>query len=141
MEDRKGRMVSGASVCPMNMLAATFRDSAPLAPINRVITLANARTSKLHDPQVVENGEKSGNENDCGQNLKGEGRHCIARRTELAKNKRGAEPGKSKQLGDFLSNPSEGRLAGRSFQHQQGEHKLKAQSPDDGFDPYLFAIG
>ena len=31
-------MVSGASVCPMKMLAATFSDSAPLAPITRFIT-------------------------------------------------------------------------------------------------------
>ena len=31
---RNGRMVSGASVWPMKMLAATFSDSAPLAPIS-----------------------------------------------------------------------------------------------------------
>ena len=37
---RNGRMVSGASVCPMKMLAATLSDSAPLAPITRVITMA-----------------------------------------------------------------------------------------------------
>ncbi len=37
---RNGRIVRGASVCPMKMLAATFRDSAPLAPITRVITQA-----------------------------------------------------------------------------------------------------
>ena len=40
----KGRMVSGASVCPMKMLAATFSDSAPLAPITFCITIANAFT-------------------------------------------------------------------------------------------------
>ena len=43
MDERKGRIVSGASVCPMKMLAATLSDSAPLAPIRRVITLAKAR--------------------------------------------------------------------------------------------------
>ena len=32
---RNGRIVSGASVCPMKMLAATLSDSAPLAPITR----------------------------------------------------------------------------------------------------------
>ena len=37
---RKGRMVSGASVCPMKMLAATLSDSAPLAPIKLVMTRA-----------------------------------------------------------------------------------------------------
>ena len=34
---RNGRIVSGASVWPMKMLAATFSDSAPLAPIRSVI--------------------------------------------------------------------------------------------------------
>ena len=37
---RKGRIVSGASVWPMKILAATFSDSAPLAPITRCITHA-----------------------------------------------------------------------------------------------------
>ena len=36
----EGRMVRGASVCPMKMLAATSRDSAPLTPIKRVISQA-----------------------------------------------------------------------------------------------------
>jgi hypothetical protein len=40
---RKGRMVSGASVCPMKMLAATLSDSAPLAPMIFVISHAAAR--------------------------------------------------------------------------------------------------
>ena len=42
---RNGRMVSGASVCPMKMLAATFTDSAPLARMKRRITNANSRTT------------------------------------------------------------------------------------------------
>jgi hypothetical protein len=41
---RKGRMVSGASVCPMKIEAATSRLSAPLAPSTRLITSANAWT-------------------------------------------------------------------------------------------------
>ena len=40
---KNGRIVSGASVCPMKMLAATLSDSAPLAPITIVITHAAAR--------------------------------------------------------------------------------------------------
>ncbi len=47
---RNGRMVSGASVCPMKMLAAISRDSAPLAPITRVITHANARMKTCITP-------------------------------------------------------------------------------------------
>ena len=40
---RNGRMVTGASVCPMKMLAATFSDSAPLAPMMRVMVQAAIR--------------------------------------------------------------------------------------------------
>ena len=43
-------MVSGASVCPMKMLAATFNDSAPLAPMMRVITHAAPRISTCITP-------------------------------------------------------------------------------------------
>ena len=46
-----GRIVSGASVCPMNTEAATFRLSAPLAPINVVITFAKARTMIAMTPR------------------------------------------------------------------------------------------
>ena len=38
---RNGRMVSGASVWPMKILAATFSDSAPLAFITRCMITAN----------------------------------------------------------------------------------------------------
>jgi len=41
---RNGRMVSGASVCPMKIEAATLRLSAPLAPITLLITMAKPRT-------------------------------------------------------------------------------------------------
>ena len=46
-----GRMVSGASVWPMNTEAATFRLSAPLAPISRVMTFAKARTMTVITPR------------------------------------------------------------------------------------------
>ena len=44
MPAMNGLMVSGASVWPMKMLAATFSDSAPLAPITFCITTAIAFT-------------------------------------------------------------------------------------------------
>ena len=44
-------MVSGASVCPMKMLAATFSDSAPLARITRCIIHANSRTTSCMMPK------------------------------------------------------------------------------------------
>ena len=51
MRGRKGRIVSGASVCPMKMLAATFNDSAPLARMKRRIITANTRTISCITPK------------------------------------------------------------------------------------------
>ena len=51
MRGRYGRIVSGASVWPMKMLAATFSDSAPLAPMTRFITTANSRTTSCMTPK------------------------------------------------------------------------------------------
>ena len=45
MRGRKGRIVSGASVCPMKIDAATLRLSAPLAPMILFIATANALTT------------------------------------------------------------------------------------------------
>ncbi len=51
MRGRNGRIVSGASVCPMKIDAATFRLSAPLAPITLFITIANAFTTSCITPR------------------------------------------------------------------------------------------
>ena len=48
---RNGRMVSGASVCPMKIEAATLRLSAPLAPMTRLMTMAKARTMTCMMPR------------------------------------------------------------------------------------------
>ena len=48
---RYGRMVSGASVCPMKMLAATLSASAPLAFITRCISTAKTRTTICMTPK------------------------------------------------------------------------------------------
>ena len=48
---RNGRIVRGASVCPMKMLAATLSDSAPLARITRCMTTAKARTTSCMIPK------------------------------------------------------------------------------------------
>ncbi len=48
---RKGRIVRGASVCPMKIEAATLRLSAPLAPRIRLITTAKARTISCITPR------------------------------------------------------------------------------------------
>ena len=49
--DRNGRIVSGASVCPMKIEAATSRLSAPLAFINLLITTAMPRTTSCMMPR------------------------------------------------------------------------------------------
>ncbi len=48
---KKGRIVCGASVCPIKMLAATFKDSAPLTPISRVINQAATRITTCITPK------------------------------------------------------------------------------------------
>jgi hypothetical protein len=48
---KNGRTVSGASVWPMKMLAATSSDSAPLAPMMRCITHAAARMKNCITPR------------------------------------------------------------------------------------------
>ncbi len=48
---RNGRIVSGASVCPMKMLAATLSVSAPLARMNRRMTTAKTRTTTCITPK------------------------------------------------------------------------------------------
>ncbi len=50
MVGRNGRMVSGASVCPMKIEAATEVDSAPDAPMKRDISLAKKRTTTCITP-------------------------------------------------------------------------------------------
>ena len=81
-------MVSGASVCPMKIDAATFRLSAPLAPMRRVITLATALHDHLHHPEVVEDREERGHEDDGGQDLEGEDEAERRRSAGLARHDR-----------------------------------------------------
>ena len=78
MRGRNGRMVSGASVWPMKMLAATFSDSAPLARMHRLITTANSRTIDLHHAEVIEHREQRGDEDDRRQNLEREDHRVLA---------------------------------------------------------------
>jgi hypothetical protein len=51
MRARKGRMVSGASVCPMRMLAATLTLSAPDTFRNRPMARAAAPTTHCITPR------------------------------------------------------------------------------------------
>ena len=69
---RYGRIVSGASVCPMKMLAATFSDSAPLALHHPVHHDREQPHDELHHAEVVEDGEQRGDEDDRRQHLERE---------------------------------------------------------------------
>jgi len=51
MPSMNGRIVNGASVCPMKIDAATDSDSAPDAPMNRAISLAKKRTTICITPR------------------------------------------------------------------------------------------
>ena len=50
ISSRNGRIVSGASVCPMKIDAATDVDSAPEVPMKRFIRLAKKRTTTCITP-------------------------------------------------------------------------------------------
>ena len=69
---KKGRMVRGASVWPMKILAATLSDSAPLSAHERGVTKPGGDSNdELHDTDVIEQRKKSSDENNRGQNLEG----------------------------------------------------------------------
>ena len=69
IRERKGRMVSGASVWPMKIDAATLRLSAPLAPMTLLITSAKARTMICMIAQVIQDREERGDEDDRRKDL------------------------------------------------------------------------
>ena len=95
---RNGRIVSGASVWPMKMLAATLSDSAPLAPIRSVITRAAALHDELHDAEVIKHREKRSDENDGRQRLKREDKSPSANFfAEIAEDERRAVEGEIEQ--------------------------------------------
>ena len=55
---RNGRIVSGASVCPIKMLAATLVDSAPRGSHRPLHHPRHHLDDLLHQPDVVQNGEE-----------------------------------------------------------------------------------
>ena len=65
-------MVSGASVWPMKMLAATFMLSAPEMRMVLSMIQAMHADDDLHEADVIKHGEKRGDEDDGRQHLKGE---------------------------------------------------------------------
>ena len=141
---RYGRIVSGASVCPMKMLAATLSDSAPLALHHAVHHHREEAHHHLHDAEVVEDGEQRRDEDDRRQHLKREddgvlrafrperaGHRArpdaaVAQRTE---HERRADAGKAEQLVDAGAERLEHPLADRGLEHDEREDHLQAEPP------------
>ena len=71
---RNGRMVSGASVWPMKIDAATFMLSAPADAHRLQHHPGHAANDDLHHADVIEHREKCRDEDDSGQHLEGEDR-------------------------------------------------------------------
>ena len=141
---RYGRMVSGASVCPMKMLAATLSDSAPLAFMNAAHADGEQPHHELHHAQVVEDREQRRDEDDRRQHLEGE-EHRVAGAVvaehrghdarprllvaERAEHEGGADVAEVEQPVDA---PGRARrtAAGRGrLQHQQREERSAGRGP------------
>ena len=128
----------------MKMLAATFSDSAPLAPMTRFITDGKHAHYELHDAEVIENREQRGDENDGRQDLKGEddavlsarlahnARHDVAPYgaiAERAENQRRADRRKLQQLANSVAEDLKSRLAGAGLEHDDRKQELQAEPP------------
>ena len=113
--ERNGRMVSGASVWPMKMLAATFMLSAPRDAHGFEHDPGHAANDDLHEPDVIKHREECGDEDDGGQNLKGEdgagtGWKQVAEcagigQAELAEQHSGARKGGGEHVVDNVAGP------------------------------------
>src|SRR5471030_109537 len=126
---RKGRMVSGASVWPIKMLAATLVDSAPLVPIVRCMTQATT-DDLLHDAQVVEHGKERRDEDDGGKHGEGKDRERIFGVAEhRAEDHGGAVSGVAEQSGDGIGADFEDLLAVGPADNEEREHKLEGETP------------
>ena len=140
---RKGRMVSGASVCPMKMLAATLSDSAPLAPITRVMTQAAMRMMSLHDADSDREWRKNAAmKMTVGKHLEGKDETEIGiLLAELAENEIRSEEGIIEQTIGGVAGGLEHAAAEVDAQHKDGEHNLQAESPGDGFHANRATVG
>ena len=96
----------------------------------------------LHDPEVIENGEESGDEDDRGENL--EGKDETERRTllaYLAEDKLRADVGKTQQLVHHVAGRLKQPSAVVELQHEEREGNLQAQPPGDRFQPDHPTVG
>ena len=87
---RNGRMVSGASVWPMKILAATLVDSAPRGSHCSLHDPGDSLDDLLHETDVVHNGEEGRDKDDSGQHGEGERSELVARSSHASEDKRGA---------------------------------------------------
>ena len=126
-----GLMVSGASVWPMKMLAATLSDSAPLAPITFCMAIAISLHQPLHDAQVIKNGKERRDENDDGQHLKSEDEADL-RCPRPASPKTNVLPacGIAEHRAHTRADGCLKHFAESGLQHEDGEGELQPEAPE-----------
>ena len=128
---RNGRMVSGASVWPMKMLAATLSGFGAARAHDLLHAHGHALDDHLHHAEVIEDGEEGGDEDDDGQHLKGEDHaEGAGLRAQRAEDELAACFGVFEQRVDGDAGGLED-LAEVGLQHQEGEGELQAQAPEE----------
>ncbi len=139
---RKGRMVSGASVWPMKMLAATLVDSAPRGAHGALHDPGDDPDDLLHETDVVEDGEEGGDEDDGGKDGEGEDGERVAGGAEAAEDQRGAVGGVAEEAGDDGGDAAcRMRLAEGPLDDEEGEDDLEAEAPGYGAPADGAAVG
>src|SRR6267143_1658599 len=120
MRGRKGRIVSGASVCPMKIDAATLRLSARTHDL--IHRDREGLHDNLHDAEVVHDREQRGDEDDRRHDLERE-HHPDARvlLADLTEYECRAGVREAEDLRHGRAEPAEDRLADRNPEHKDRE--------------------
>ena len=129
---RKGRMVSGASVWPMKMLAATLVLSAPLVPIVRCMIQATTLMICCMRPMWYMMAKKAETKMMVGSTAKARVESGVAGCADAAEDEGGAVGGVAEESGDDSGDGAEDGLAVVPLDDEEGEDDLEAETPGDG---------
>ena len=114
-----------------------------------------AADDDLHEADVVHDGEKGGDEDDCGEDLEGEdgagigvsvvgedvAKGSCAGEAELAEEDLGAGEGGGEHVLDDVAGPAHGVAAEVEAENEEGEEDLESESPGDGAPADGLAVG
>ena len=102
----------------------------------------HAADDDLHQADVIQHGEKRGDEDDGGQHLEREDRsRCGSNhfaesagvgQAQFAEQNARSREGSRKHVGDDVAGPGHGALAKVEAQHKKRKRELQAQAPRDG---------